>query len=95
MAILLPQQSFILAAGVGQSYFEDLRGGDNASVTVQNNSTFPVNLVLTAVNAPVTTYTISPGNSRTIAVNLLLVAALQATAAGAAFGFIQVALADF
>jgi hypothetical protein len=95
MAILLPQQTFILAAGVGQSFFEDLRGGTNATVTVQNNSANPVNLVLTAVNAPVTTYSIPAGNSITIAINLLLVAALQATAAGAAFGFIQVAVSDF
>ncbi|GGF67204.1 hypothetical protein GCM10010912_10210 [Paenibacillus albidus] len=95
MAILLPQQFFTLAAGVGKSYYENLAGGTNAAVTVQNNSANPVNLVLTRVNAPVITYVIPGGNSLTLSVQLLLVAALQATAAGAAFGFIQVATSDF
>ncbi|AIQ66031.1 hypothetical protein D3C81_134810 [compost metagenome] len=95
MAILLPQQFFNLAAGTGKSYYENLTGGINAAVTVQNNSTFPVNLVITRVNAPVITYTIPAGNSLTLSVNLLLVAALLATAAGPVFGFIQVATSDF
>lgn len=95
MAILLPQQFFNLATGVGKSYYENLTGGINAAVTVQNNSTFPVNLVITRVNAPVITYTIPAGNSLTLSVNLLLVAALLATAAGPVFGFIQVATSDF
>ncbi|AIQ15010.1 hypothetical protein [Paenibacillus durus] len=95
MAILLPQQFFNLPAGVGKSFYENLTGGINAAVTVQNNSAFPVDLVLYSVNAPVITYTIPAFNSLTIAVNLLLVAALRASAAGAVFGFIQVATSDF
>ncbi|AKG36703.1 hypothetical protein [Paenibacillus durus] len=95
MAILLPQQFFNLPAGVGKSFYENLTGGINAAVTVQNNSTFPVDLVLFSVNAPVITYTIPALNSLTIAVNRLLVAALRASAAGAVFGTIQVATSDF
>ncbi|MBY9077808.1 hypothetical protein KIH86_29015 [Paenibacillus sp. HN-1] len=95
MAILLPQQFFNLATGVGKSYYENLAGGINAAVTVQNNSTFPVNLVITRVDAPVITYTIPAGNSLTLSVKLLLVAALLATAAGPVFGFIQIATSDF
>lgn len=95
MAILLPQQFFNLAAGVGKSYYENLAGGINAAVTVQNDSAFPVELVLTRVNAPVVTYVIPAFNSLTIGVHLLLVAALLASPAGPVFGFIQVASADF
>lgn len=95
MAILLPQQTFNLAAGVGKSYYENLAGGTNAAVTVQNLSTYPVDLVITRVNAPVITYTIPPGDSLTLSVQLLLVAALLATAAGAVFGYIQIATSDF
>ncbi|AIQ41283.1 hypothetical protein MKZ24_23035 [Paenibacillus sp. FSL R7-0297] len=95
MAILLPQQFFNLAAGVGKSYYENLAGGINAAVTVNNNSGFPVDLVLYRVNAPVVTYTIPALNSLTISVNLLLVAALLSSAAGAVFGTIEVATSDF
>jgi hypothetical protein len=95
MAILLPQQFFNLAAGVGKSYYENLAGGINAAVTVNNNSGFPVDLVLYRVNAPVVTYTIPALNSLTVSVNLLLVAALLSTAAGAVFGTIEVATSDF
>ncbi|NOU81834.1 hypothetical protein GC101_23510 [Paenibacillus sp. LMG 31459] len=95
MAILLPQQFFNLAAGVGKSYYENLAGGINAAVTVNNNSGFPVDLVLYRVNAPVVTYTIPALNSLTVSVNLLLVAALLSSAAGAVFGTIEVATSDF
>ncbi|MDP4095707.1 hypothetical protein OIN60_02735 [Paenibacillus sp. P96] len=95
MAILLPSQPFLLAAGVGSSYFEDLTGGTNASVTVNNTSANPVSLVLYTTTPPVLTYTIPPGNARTIEVGGLQVAALQAPAAGAVAGFIQVAVSDF
>lgn len=97
MAILLPQQSFNLPAIVGKSYYEDLTGGTNATVTVQNSpaSVTPVELVITRVNAPEITYLIPGGNSLTLAVDLLLVAALRSTAAGTAFGTIQIATSDF
>ncbi|SET23845.1 hypothetical protein [Paenibacillus sp. NFR01] len=96
MAILLPQQFFTLAAGVGKSFYENLAGGTNAAVTVQNFSAlYPVLLVLYAVNAPVVTYEIPPNNSLTISVGNLLVAALQSTAAGATTGSIQIATSDF
>lgn len=95
MAILLPQQFFNLAASVGKSYYENLAGGTNAAVTVNNNSGFPVELVLYRVNAPIVTYTIPALNSLTVSVNLLLVAALLSSAAGAVFGTIEVATSDF
>jgi len=94
MAILLPQQFFNLAAGVGKSYYENLSGGVDAAVTVQNNSANPVDLVITRVNAPVITYTIPAFNSLTLSVDLLLVAALLAPVTGAAFGTIQIATTD-
>jgi len=95
MAILLPQQFFALATSVSKSYYEDLTGGINASVTVNNNSGFPVNLLIVRVNAPVITYVIPALNSLTLTVNRLLLAGLESTAAGAVFGTIQVATADF
>ncbi|MGG4216985.1 hypothetical protein ABEW32_02005 [Paenibacillus jamilae] len=95
MAILLPSQFYNLAAGVGKSFFENLRGGNNATITVNNTGANPVDLVVTRVNAPVITYTIPAGNSLTLEVALLLVAALQATPAGAVTGTIQIATADF
>ncbi|NUU64325.1 hypothetical protein [Paenibacillus agri] len=95
MAILLPQQSFFLQPVVGKSYYENLAGGINAAVTVQNNSAYPVELVLTRVNAPVITYTIPAFNSLTLSVNRLLVAGLLSTAAGAVFGTIEIATSDF
>lgn len=95
MAILLAQQIFNLAPGIGKSYYENLAGGINAAVTVNNNSAFPVDLVITRVNAPVVTYVIPALNSLTLSVNSLLVAALQATVAGAVYGTIQVATSDF
>ncbi|MEC0128546.1 hypothetical protein [Paenibacillus pabuli] len=94
MAILLPQQFYNLAAGVGKSYFENLLGGANATITVNNTGANPVNLVVTRVNAPVITYVIPPFNSITLEVALLLVAALQASA-GAVTGTIQIATSDF
>lgn len=96
MAILLPQQFFSLAAGVGKSFYENRAGGTNAAVTVQNYSAlYPVLLVLYPVNSPVITYEIPPNNSLTVSINHLLVAALESTAAGATTGFIQIATADF
>jgi len=95
MAILLPQQFYNLAASVGKSYYENLAGGTNASITVNNFSPFPVDLVVTRVNAPVLTYLIPAGNSLTLSVDLLLVAALLTTPAGASTGTIQIATADF
>jgi len=95
MAILLPEQFYSLAAGVGKSFYENLAGGINAAVTVNNTSAFPVDLVITRVNAPVVTYTIPAANSLTLSVERLLVAALQATAAGPVFGMIQIATSDF
>jgi hypothetical protein len=95
MAILLPQQSFSLQPVVGKSYYENLAGGINAAVTVQNNSAYPVELVLTRVNAPVVTYTIPAFNSLTLSVNRLLVAGLLSTAAGPVFGTIEIATSDF
>lgn len=95
MAILLPQQFFNLAPSVGKSYYENLSGGINAAVTVNNNSAFPVELVIYRVNAPVVTYTIPALNSLTLSVKLLLVAALLSTAAGAVFGTIEIATSDF
>ncbi|OZB97946.1 hypothetical protein [Paenibacillus sp. XY044] len=95
MAILLPEQFFSLAAGVGQSFYENLAGGINAAVTVNNTSVNPVQLVITRVNAPVVTYTITAANSLTLSVDRLLVAALLTTAAGTAFGTIQIATSDF
>ncbi|MEK4236481.1 hypothetical protein [Paenibacillus sp. FSL H7-0714] len=95
MSILLPQQFYSLAANIGKSYFENLNGGANATITVNNNGPAPINLVVIRVNAPVITYVIPPTNSLTLEVALLLVAALQTTAAGAATGTIQIATADF
>lgn len=95
MAIVLPQQFYSLAAGVGKSYYENLAGGINAAITVNNTAAFPVNLVITRVNAPVVTYTIPAANSLTVSVDRLLVAALQATAAGPVFGTIQITTSDF
>ncbi|MBW4080911.1 hypothetical protein [Paenibacillus sp. S150] len=95
MAILLPQQFFNLAPSVGKSYYENLAGGINAAVTVNNNSTFPVDLVIYRVNAAVVTYIIPAQNSLTLSVNDLLVAALLSSAAGPAFGTIEVATSDF
>ncbi|BFH63602.1 hypothetical protein [Paenibacillus azoreducens] len=94
MAILLPQQFFNLTPNVGKSYYENLAGGINAAVTVQNNSANPVSLVITRVDAPVITYEIPALNSLTLSVNLLLVAALL-SGPGAVFGTIQVATSDF
>lgn len=94
MAILLPEQFFNLAPNVGKSYYENLAGGINAAVTVNNNSGNPVSLVLYSVNAPVVTYVIPALNSLTIGINALLVAALL-SGAGAVFGTIQVATSDF
>jgi hypothetical protein len=95
MAILLPQQFYALEASVGKSYYENLAGGTNASITVNNFGPFPVDLVVTRVNAPVITYLIPAGNSLTLSVDLLLVAALLTTPAGASTGTIQIATADF
>ncbi|MWV43292.1 hypothetical protein GRF59_06570 [Paenibacillus sp. HJL G12] len=94
MAILLPQQFFNLAPNIGKSYYENLSGGVNAAVTVQNNAANPVSLVITRVNAPVITYVIPAFNSLTLSVSHLLVAALLSDG-GAVFGTIQVATSDF
>lgn len=94
MALLLPQQFFDLAPNVGKSYYENLEGGTNAAVTVQNNSANPVSLVITRVDAPVITYVIPALNSLTLSVKGLLVAALL-TGATPAFGTIQVATFEF
>lgn len=67
----------------------------NAAVTVNNNSAFPVQLVLTRVNAPVITYVIPALNSLTLSVHALLVAALLSTPAGAVFGTIEISTSDF
>jgi hypothetical protein len=95
MAIVLPLQIYDLAPVVGKSYYENLAGGINATVTVNNLSAFPVQLVLTRVNAPVITYTIPAFNSLTLAVHALLVAALLSTAAGTTFGTIEIATSNF
>jgi hypothetical protein len=95
MAIVLPQQFFNLVPIVGKSYYENLAGGINAAVTVNNNSGFPVELVITRVNAPVITYTIPAFNSLTLQVHALLVAALLSTPAGTTFGFIEISTSDF
>jgi hypothetical protein len=94
MAILLPQQNFTIAASIGKSYYENLRGGANAAITVNNNGPSPIDLVVTLVNAPVITYTIPAFTSLTLEVALLLVAGLLTSAAGATFGTIQIATAD-
>lgn len=94
MAILLPQQFFDIGPFIGKSYYEDLRGGSNATVTVNNFGPAPIDLVLTRVNAPVITYTIPAASSLTQTVNLLLVVALLASF-GAAFGDIQITTTDF
>ena len=93
MAILLPEQFFIIGPSVGKSYFEDLAGGTDAAVTVNNNGLFPVNLVLYPVNHAPITYLVPAGTSLTIVVHALLVAGLLTTAAGGTFGTIQVATA--
>lgn len=95
LAILLPPQFFLLEPVVGKSYYENLAGGTNAAVTVQNNSANPVQLVLTRVNAPVITYTIPGFNSLTLSVDRLLVAALLSTPAGTVSGTIEIATSDF
>lgn len=89
MAILLPEQIYTLAPNVGKSFYENLTGGQNASVIVNNLSDGPVALVLTRVNEPVTTYVIPGFNSLSLTVDRLLVAALL-TGAVASFGTIQV-----
>lgn len=94
MAILLPEQIFSLAPNVGKSYYENLAGGVNASVTVNNFSDAPVSLVITRVNAPVVTYLIPAGNSLTLSVERLLVAALLSGALPV-FGTIDIATSDF
>lgn len=95
MAILLPEQFFVIGPSIGKSYYEDLRGGTNATVTVNNNGAAPIDLVLYPVNSPTITYTIPAGTSLTIGVGLLLVAALLTSAAGGTFGTIQIATSDF
>ncbi|WHY21748.1 hypothetical protein QNH28_12510 [Paenibacillus sp. G2S3] len=95
MAIVLPQQFFVLEPVIGKSYYENLAGGINAAVTVNNISDQPVQLVLTRVNAPVITYTIPAFNSLTLQVHALLVAALLSTPAGTTFGFIEISTSDF
>lgn len=95
MAIVLPLQYFNLAPVIGKSYYENLAGGINVAVTVNNNSNFPVDLVITRVNAPVITYTIPAFNSLTLAVHALLVAALLSTPAGTTFGTIEISTSDF
>lgn len=95
MAILLPQQFFALGPGIGKSFFEDLTGGTNATITVSNFAFLPVELVVTRVNAPVITYSIPGNNSLTLAVDLLLVAALLAPPGGIVTGSIQIATSDF
>ncbi|MEK8215482.1 hypothetical protein [Paenibacillus sp. FSL L8-0463] len=94
MAILLPQQFYALRPNIGKSYYENLNGGANATITVNNNLPAPINLVVTRVNAPVITYEIPINNSLTLEVALLLVAALQTTD-GPAIGTIQIATSDF
>mgnify|MGYP001236414497 CR=1 FL=1 len=94
MAILLPEQFFNLAPNVGKSYYENLAGGINAAVTVNNNSLNPVSLILARVNAPIVTYIVPALNSVTVASNALLYAALL-SGAGAVFGTIEVATSDF
>ncbi|MBP2001893.1 hypothetical protein J2Z69_002949 [Paenibacillus shirakamiensis] len=94
MAILLPNQIFNLGPNVGKSFFEDLTGGRDATVTVNNTGAVPVSLVLTRVNAPVITYVIPPQNSLTLAVHRLLVAAILA-GTGPSSGSIEIASTDF
>lgn len=89
-AVTLPAETFNLPPVVGKSFYEDLTGGTDAAITVQNNSTFPVELVVTRVNAPVVTYVVPGLNSLTISVRRLLVAALKSTPAGTTFGTIQI-----
>ncbi|WP_434752467.1 hypothetical protein [Paenibacillus amylolyticus] len=93
MAILLPIQFYSLAAGVGKSFYENLSGGANASVTVNNFGPAPVSLVITRVNAPVVTYVIPANSSLSITASLVLVFALLANQGGDASGTIEVALA--
>ncbi|MGG1880664.1 hypothetical protein ABDI30_24315 [Paenibacillus cisolokensis] len=93
MAVLLPLQVFSLAPDVGKSFYENLNGGADAAVTVNNLSEFDVALVITSVNAPVQTYVIPGNNSLTLVVPRLLVAALL-TGAVPAFGTIQVVSAQ-
>ncbi|MFB9326677.1 hypothetical protein ACFFSY_12200 [Paenibacillus aurantiacus] len=92
-AILLPQQVFNVPAGVSKSYFENLTGPVNASVTVQNNSTFSVTLILTHANGPTINYVIPAAQSLTVVVPGLLLAGLFSNGGGATFGYIQVAVA--
>jgi hypothetical protein len=93
MAIVLPQQPFFLASGEGKSYYENRTGRlINAAITVFNQSSNPVQLVITLVNAPQTTYTIPGQDSITIDVNGLLVAALLAT--GPTSGTINLTTSD-
>jgi hypothetical protein len=94
MAILLPQQFFTIGPNIGKSYYENLNGGVNASVTVQNNGPAPIELVITRVNAPVISYVIPSLSSLTLSVSRLLVAALLTGAVGT-FGTIQIATSDF
>lgn len=93
MAVLLPLQIFSLAPNVGKSFYEDLTGGVDAAVTVNNLSGFDVALVITSVNAPVVTYVIPGNNSLTLVVPRLLVAALL-TGSVPAFGTIQIVTAE-
>ncbi|MDQ0170352.1 hypothetical protein [Paenibacillus tundrae] len=95
MAILLPIQYYNLPAGVGKSYYENLAGGSNATVTVNNNGPFPVSLVITRVNEPIVTYVVPVNSSLTIGAGHVLVFALLANNGGPASGTIQFAVADF
>ncbi|ANS74296.1 hypothetical protein AWM70_06610 [Paenibacillus yonginensis] len=95
MAILLPLQTFNIGPGIGKSYFEDLLGGTDATVTVNNLGAAPVDLVLYPVNSPVLTYTVPAGTSLTIGVGLLLVAGLLTGPAAGTVGTIQIATTDF
>ncbi|WP_426334270.1 hypothetical protein ACN9MH_06730 [Paenibacillus silvae] len=92
MAILLPLQFYNLAAGVGKSYYENLNGGVNASVTVNNTGPAAVSLVITLVDAPVLTYVIPANNSLSISAGAVLVFALIANQGGDATGTIEVTL---
>ncbi|PWW45271.1 MULTISPECIES: hypothetical protein [Paenibacillus] len=81
-----------LPAGVGKSFYENLSGGANATVAVNNFGPAAVSLVITRVDAPVVTYVIPVNSGLIITASGVLVFALLANQGGDAVGTIEVTL---
>lgn len=83
------------AAHIGQSYYENQRGGTRAVVSVDNTSAHVFHIVLTLVDQPVVSYEVASLNGLTLQVNGLLVAGILASAACAATGSVCITFTEF